>query len=157
MTTNFDVKAYANAWNAGSESRVLEFYADDAELIVPPDDTPYKGRSEIGRNYREVTGGIKDLNGDLEWSVQQGDRVAALVHVTGRHAGELVVSDEMKIPATDNKLDFRLGVFLELDAQGKIKREIDLADNVGILMQVGAFEGAGGMPSGRQQKTATTR
>lgn len=140
MTGAFDLRGFVNAWNTQSIDRILEFYAEDAEMIVPPDTEPYRGKEGIRRNFEDVTGGLDDMNGDVAWSIQDGNRVSLLVHLSGRHTGEMVVSDELKVPATQRDVRVMMGMFLELDDKGKIKREIDLVDNLGILQQVGAME-----------------
>lgn len=140
MAQKFDVKGLVTAWNTHNADRICEYYADDAEVIVPPDAEAYRGKEGVRRNVEEVTKGIEDLNCDLAWSVQEGARVSALMHITGRHTGEMVVSDRLKIAATNRDIKFMLGMFIELDDKGKIRRETDIADNVGILQQVGAME-----------------
>lgn len=129
-----------DAWNTNDANRILEFYADDCEIIVPPDTESYRGKDGVRQNVKDVTAGLEDVNGDVAWSVHQGNKVAALVHVSGKHSGEMVVSDKLKIPATSRDVKFQVAMLIDLDEQGKVKREIDLVDNVSLLQQVGAMQ-----------------
>lgn len=140
MAQAFDLQSFMNAWNSQQTERILGFYADDAELYVPPDTEPYRGKDAIRRNISEVVQGIGDVNGDIVSVVQDSRKVAALVIVTGKHTGDLVVSEDQVIPATGRDLRFQMSVFIELDDDGKIRRETDIADNLSILQQVGALE-----------------
>lgn len=144
MARGFDLKAFVNAWNTHDPDRIAEFYSEDAEIYVPPDKEPYRGRAGVRENVKDVMGGMEDVNGDVEWSVQDERHVTALVHISGRHGGDMPVSSERIIPATNKNVRFLAGLFLELDDQGLIKREIDLVDNLGLLQQVGAMPAASG-------------
>lgn len=150
----FDIKAFTNAWNTQQTDRILEFYADDAEMVVLPDTEPYRGKNGIRQNLQEVFRGIHDLNGDVEWSVQQGTKAAVLVRISGKHAGPMTVSEDTVIPASNKPVNFKLGIFLDLDANGKIKREVDVVDNITLLESVGALPEIQGAPTG--QKTPGT-
>lgn len=153
MAQRFDVKAFSNAWNTHQPDRILEFYSDDAEIIVPPDTDAYRGKQGVRENIQEVMKGMEDINGDVQWSTQEGDKVAMLVEVTGKHTGPLPVSSQHVIPPTHKKVRFMVGIFLTLDGNGKIKREIDLADNLGMLAQVDAMPQMG--KQGQEQQRAT--
>lgn len=140
MPAPFDVRSFLTAWNTHQPERILEFYSDDAEIHVPPDPEPYRGKEGVRQNVRDVMEGMGDLNGDLRWSAQEQNRVAMLVQISGRHTGPLHVSESRIIPPTDRRVDFQAALFLELDARGKVKREVDIVDNLSLLEQVGAME-----------------
>lgn len=146
----FDIKAFTNAWNTQQIDRIVEFYADDAELVVLPDTEPYRGKDGIRQNLQEVFRGIHDLNGDVEWSVQQGNKVAVLVRISGKHGGPMTVSEDTVIPATNKPVNFKLGVFVDLDSNGKIRREVDVVDNLTLLEGVGALPEIEGTMSGQK-------
>lgn len=135
----FDMNGLLSAWNAHATERIESYYAENAELIALPNPEAYKGRSGIRKNVEETLTGIPDANGALAWFIQQGNKVSALVHVTGTHTGPLVLSPEQTVPATGNKVDFQMAIFVELDDQGKIRHETDVADSATLLMQVGVL------------------
>lgn len=136
---DFDVKRLTSAWNAHAVDRILELYADDAQVKALPDPEPFVGHRGVRLNAREILEALPDMNCDVMWSVQKDDKVCMLVRITGRHAGPLTVAEGQVVPATDRKIDIHLGAFLELDAEGKIWRETRIPDAAGLLMQVGVL------------------
>lgn len=141
METKFDVKGYANAWNTHDASKISAYYAENAETIVLPNPTPYRGKEGVRRAIKETFDAVPDVNGDVAWSIQEGNRAAALLHVTGRHTGPLVLDAEHTVEATGKSVSFELGCFWELDAAGKILKETQVADSATLLMQVGVLGG----------------
>lgn len=140
MPAKFDIKGFMDAWNTHDANRIAEYYAEDTEILVPPDTEPYRGKDGVRQNVKDVTGGLEDVNADIAWTAQEGNKVCALIHVTGRHAGEMVISDKVKIPATNKDVRFMATILLDIDDKGKIKRETDIVDNVSLLQQVGAMQ-----------------
>lgn len=141
MERPFDINAYASAWNSHSVDRILSFYAEDAEVVALPNPEPYRGREGIRKSVTDVIKGLPDINGDVAWSVQQGNKVATLIHLTGRHTGPLELAPGQVIEPTGKDVRFELGVFLELEANGKIKRETQVPDSASLLMQIGVLGG----------------
>lgn len=144
---------FTTAWNTHAVERVASYYAENSEILAPPNPEPYRGRSGARKNIQEAFTGIPDMNADVEWAIQQGNKVSALIHMTGTHTGPLVLSPEQTVEATGNKIDIKMGVFIELDDDGKILRETDLADAASLLMQVGAI-GAEGAKSESPRRQA---
>lgn len=153
MDKPFDIRSYAAAWNTHAVDKIADFYSDDAELVALPNPEPYRGRDGVRRNVQETLRGIPDVNGDVTWIAQEGDKVAIRVHVTGTHSGPLELSPGRVIEPTNRRVDFVLTSLLDLDARGKIRRETQVADTTTLLMQVGvlAEEGAR-QPTGRSAR-----
>ncbi len=101
--------------------------------------------AHIGSFFRAFS----DVNGDAQVLVASGDHVAALINVTSKHSGPLDVGGK-SIPATNTSLNDQLAVFLQLDENGKIKREWDVTDRLATFQQMGVPPPgipAGGAPS----------
>lgn len=152
MERTFDVKGLASAWNAHSVDRIASYYAKETEILALPNPDAYRGLEGVKRNVRETIEGIPDVNGDVAWSLQQGNRAAALLHVTGTHKGPLVLGPDQTIPATGNRIAFELGIFWELDMEGKIVKETQIADAATLLMQVGVL-GPEAVPASQKSST----
>lgn len=158
MERPFDAKAYLTAWNSHAVERILGFYAQDAEVVVLPNPKPFRGHDEVRRLAQDTFEAMPDLTDDLAWSLQQGDKAALLVHVAGRHEGPLELLPGQVLPPSGRDVRFELGIFLELDGSGKIRRELQVADtapflvNAGILgAQAGAASPQGAPSAGRSR------
>lgn len=132
----FRLQDYANAWNTHNVDKVVEFYAEDAELVDAATGQTQRGKEEIRRNVQSFLKAFPDVNGAAATVVESSNKFAAVYHVSGKHSGPWALGGR-EIPATNKKADYKLGVFIETDGNGKIKREIDIADTATIIQQLG--------------------
>lgn len=133
--TSFSWQEYMSAWNSGNVDRILGCYADDAE-VIGAQPSPIRGKDELRKSLQAYFRTFSDVNGDAEVLVASGEYVAALVHVTSRHAGVLDVGGT-PVPATGKAIDDTLAIFLKLDENGKIEREWDVTNRLATLQQLG--------------------
>jgi predicted ester cyclase len=149
VETPFDVKAYAAAWSAHAVERIVDFYAEDALVLALPDPMPHRGREGARQRALDTLKGLPDLTLAVEWSAQEGNRLAALLHAAGRHAGTLDLGAGQVLEPTGQEVRFEMGLFLELDARGRIRRETQVVDAASLLMQAGVL---GAAPAGATRK-----
>jgi len=127
----FDVKELINAWNTHSVDKVLEHYAENAELDTPEASQPLRGKSAIRENIQGWMKAFPDVTGDVEKSVVSGQEVALLVHFP------IELGPGQTIPATNKKVEMPVAIFATLDQSGKIVKERDVFDIAGYVQQLG--------------------
>ncbi|MHB8584625.1 MAG: ester cyclase [Thermoplasmatota archaeon] len=143
----FSTDQFMTAWNTGNVEAILEFYADDCEVIGPLPQ-PTRGKDQLRKNLENIFRAFSDSNADEEVVVQSGDKVAALLHITQKHTGPLDIGGKV-IPATNKTVDSTLAVFLTLNSQGKILKEYDVSNQLTLFQQLGItppIAAAGGAP-----------
>jgi steroid delta-isomerase-like uncharacterized protein len=136
------VLTYADGHTTAHHDPAL--FTDDAVLEVPGM-APLSGPAAIVGFLDAFYAAIGDRHVEIETAFQSAsdDRVAVVGHVTGIHAGTL-----LGVPATDNRIDFRLSVVYEVH-DGKIARVQPFFDALGLMRQLGAipWPAAEGPPS----------
>lgn len=134
---NFDPRDLINAWNTHSADKVVEHYADDAELVAPDSKETLRGKDAIRQNIQGWMKGFPDVTGDIETTVHSGQNVALLVHFSGTHKGEMELAPGAKLAPTNKKVETPVGMFLTLDQNGKITKEVDVMDIAAMVRQLG--------------------
>lgn len=134
-TPKFEFQRYMAAWNTSNLEGILEFYAEDTE-VWGNSAQPHQGKAALRESVKKFLATFSDINGDTEKMFQKDNEIAALIHVTSRHTGPMVVGGKT-IPPTQKRLDDRIAIFLTLDARGKIKKEIDVSDQNRVMEQIG--------------------
>jgi ketosteroid isomerase-like protein len=81
-----------DAFNRSGLDALMDEYAEDAVLIMPPElpnSGRYEGRDAIRRNYEDVYSEFADLVIEIEELIDLGDRVLAMINWrgTGRASG----------------------------------------------------------------------
>jgi uncharacterized protein (TIGR02246 family) len=73
------VRQLAECWNAGNLEAMLEFYADDMEMVTDPTwpDPPVKGKEAFRRSSEEWKGSWEKAQLDVGQVHALGDRVLA--------------------------------------------------------------------------------
>lgn len=136
MPTRFRFQDHANAWNSHNVDRVLSFYADDIEVVADAPQ-PIRGKARMREGIERTLRAFPDVNGDVSHVIENDRAAAGIVHITGTHTGPWAFPTGGSFPATNKKVDYPMACFLELDAEGKIKRETDIADMATVFRQLG--------------------
>jgi steroid delta-isomerase-like uncharacterized protein len=102
-------------------------------VVISPTGGVLEGRADIERIYRVWFTAFADYVFAIEDLIIEGDRVAVLGRVTGRHSGEF-----FGVPATGRRIDIACGFFYRFEA-GLIVHERRILDFTGLLVQVGVL------------------
>jgi steroid delta-isomerase-like uncharacterized protein len=125
-------RVFDEVWNQGQYAALAEIYAAD---VVSPNRPPglpagIAGAEQLIRMYRAA---FPDTHMTIEDQVAEGDKVVTRWTATGTHKGEL-----MGIPASGKQIKIT-GVAIDRIAGGKIVEEWGLADQLGMMQQIGAI------------------
>ena len=137
MATKLSTRDLINAWNTHSADKVIEFYAENAELETPESAQLLRGKDAIRENVQGWMKAFPDVTGDIEMEANTGETVALLVHFSGTNRGEIVLGPGQTLPATNKKVEMPVGIFATLDSNGKIVKERDVFDLVSYAQQLG--------------------
>jgi steroid delta-isomerase-like uncharacterized protein len=128
---------YEVVFNGGEIDRVEEFCTEDfVDHEEGPPGLPegIEGVKAFVQMFRE---GFSDLHASVEDVLEEGDRVATRVRVTGTHDGEF-----MGFTPSGNRIDIETMDIVRI-VDGKAAEHWGLTDNMALLMQIGALpEGA---------------
>ncbi|MEO7276289.1 MAG: ester cyclase [Vicinamibacterales bacterium] len=102
-------------------------------VVVSPTGGVLEGRADIERIYRVWFTAFADYVFGIEDLIIEGDRVALLGRVTGRHSGEF-----FGVAATGRRIDIACGFFYRFE-DGLIAHERRILDFTGLLVQVGVL------------------
>ena len=100
---------------------------------ISPTGGVLEGRKDIERIYRVWFTAFADFVFGTEDLIIEGDRVALLGRVTGKHSGEF-----FGMPATGRRIDIACGCFFRFE-DGLIVHERRVLDFTGLLVQVGVL------------------
>lgn len=153
---NFNARELINAWNTHSADKVIEHYAENAELETPEAPEPLRGRSAIRENVQGWMRSFPDVTGDVEKAVVSGTDVALLIHFSGTNRGEIVLGPGNALPATNKKVEMPVAIFATLDQNGKIVRERDVFDTGAYFQQLGIAPEQASALSGASPSRKTT-
>lgn len=110
---------------------VTDDFVEHEELPgIPAGGGKESAKQQIGMMQAAISG----LRFNLQDIVEEGNKVAARVNITGTHTGEL-----MGIPASGGKLDFNAIDIFEI-RDGKVAAHWGVTDSAAMLMQMGVME-----------------
>ncbi len=118
---------------------MLDKYVTDdfIEYEELPGMSASSGKEAARQQIGMMQAAISDLRFNVEDMVEEGNKVAARVTITGTHTGEF-----MGIPASGGTLDVKaIDVFEVRD--GKVAAHWGVTDTAAMLMQIGAIEPPG--------------
>lgn len=126
---------FEEVWNKGREEAIDEMFAEDGIGHGLPTETgePIRGPQDFKpffRKFREAFPNIKVTVGE---TVSDGDRIAAVCHVTGSHEGEGI-----GMTPTNQPIDFTGIVMIRLK-DGKIVESWNSFDFMRMYTQLGAL------------------
>jgi steroid delta-isomerase-like uncharacterized protein len=130
------VRRTFDAFNDGDTSTAEELIAADASNHDPaqPEDT--RGPEGFKQTIELYKSAFSDLTFTIDEMFSDGDMVCTRWSSTGTHDGDL-----MGIPASGNAITTS-GISIDRVVDGKVAESWVQWDNLGLMQQVGAFEGA---------------
>ena len=120
------------AWRTKDAAALAADHAPHG-VVISPTGGVLEGRADIERIYRVWFTAFADYVFGIEDLIIEGDRVALLGRVTGRHSGEF-----FGVPATGRRIDISCGFFYRFE-DGLIAHERRILDFTGLLVQVGVL------------------
>ena len=128
------------AWRSRDAAALAADHAPDG-VVISPTGGVLEGRGDIERIYRVWFTAFADFSFAVEDLIIEGDRVALLGRVTGRHSGEF-----FGVPSTGRRIDVACGFFYRFE-ENLIAHERRILDFTGLLVQVGVLRAkpAGGI------------
>jgi len=135
MTREEIVALFERREAAWRERDAVALAADHAPhgVVISPTGGVLEGRKDIERIYRVWFTAFADFVFGTEDLIIEGDRVALLGRVTGKHSGEF-----FGMPATGRRIDIACGCFFRFE-DGLIVHELRVLDFTGLLVQVGVL------------------
>jgi steroid delta-isomerase-like uncharacterized protein len=117
--------------NAGNVALIDQLFAADyVEHALPPDVPP--NREGFKMMIPALRRAFPDLEYTIEDQVAEGDRVAQRLTGRGTLTGEF-----MGMPPTGKTAEWREMHFHRFDASGKVAEHWDVADELGMMTQLG--------------------
>ncbi len=136
METPAIVSQLLTAWNSGDVRRIAALYSPDIVMHHPLAPQPLVGRAAV----EQLEAGLFQAFSGIEWShtnvVAQGNKVAVEVRVIATNTAPMPGPGGM-IPATNRRIDLRIGSFLRLTADGLIAEEHRYFDTGSMFAQLG--------------------
>lgn len=123
-----------SALEAGRFDALQGAFTPDAELVMPGD-LRVRGIAQIEPVLRAYFAAFPDLKHEVVTSVEEGDRIALELHITGTHTGTLMTPNG-PIPATGRNVDWH-SVDMITVADGKIATWHAYYDQMAFLGQLG--------------------
>jgi len=140
LTAEEKVKLYQDcigAFNAKDWEKVKGCYSDDAEAEFVDTMETVKGPEAIAKGSKEFSDAFPDLKSQPQLILQNGDKVAAILLLTGTHEKPLVGPDG-EIPATNKKIGLFTFHMIQLAADKPvIKKEWYVYDQSSFMGQLG--------------------
>jgi steroid delta-isomerase-like uncharacterized protein len=129
--------AAVDAWNAHDPERYVTAYRPDAALhgfpegvVDPPSLTEF---------FAGLWAAVPDARLTIEDIVEEGDRLAVRLTLTGTHEGEL-----MGVPASQRPISISVLTILLFDEDSRIAERWNVADFLTLLQQIGGMPVAAG-------------
>lgn len=126
-----------NASKSGDVDKVLQYYAEDAELVTTDLPEGIHGKEAIRKVMQDMNRMFGDMSMQATSTVREADKVATIWRVQGVNTGEIEVAPGKSIPATGKRVDYQIANFLTLDRNGKIKKDVAIFDNASLMQQLG--------------------
>lgn len=137
MSAHALVEKYLDCVKRGDVEGLAALYAADGVVHDPLSPEPVRGREAIAA----VFAAFKRAIPDMEWRLarpllEDGDRIAFEVEVTGVNGGPLV-TPEGELPPTGRAVSVEMGLFETVNADGLIAEERAYFDATGFATQLG--------------------
>lgn len=130
------VNDFMRAMNSKDPSKLLTYYAEDAEIVDPSTPEPLRGKAGIERNFEQWSGAFSEVKFDVQDVVSSGGKVALRIGATARHTGTLDLGQGQTLPPSNRIVHMEVAEFLTLDQRGAIKRDETIFDVAGMLEQM---------------------
>jgi steroid delta-isomerase-like uncharacterized protein len=133
------VRRQESAWNSHDVARIAADYATNAVVRDPAYPEPLKGTEAVKKDASDFFAAFPDLKVQVKKFIADGDTIAMEGAASGTHTGPLPLPTGL-IPATNRRLEFQIGIFMTLDASGKITEERRYYDLAGQMAQLGLMQ-----------------
>ena len=130
---------FAAAYNAHDLSGLLAMYAGDAEVQVPDQAEPLRGKAAISQYFQAQFDAVPDVHVELSKVVVDSTSFADEGIVTGTNTGPLLQPNGESLPATGKALRVAFAEFAEL-ADAKVRRHRLYWDQMAFLNQLGLLD-----------------
>jgi predicted ester cyclase len=128
-------RAAVDKVNQGDLAGYLDFYDDD---VVFGGVTPEPmDKSGVVAFHEAFYGAFSDANAQILDLIEDGDKLAALLMISGTHTGEF-----MGVPGSGNRANLAITTILTM-RDGKCIERWSTADMFGLLIQIGAIPAPG--------------
>lgn len=126
---------FEEVWNKGREEAIDEMFAEDGIGHGLPTDNgePIRGPKEFKPFFRKFREAFPNIKVTLGETVSDGDRIAAVCHVSALHEGE-----GLGLRPTNQPIDFTGIVIVKLK-DGKIVESWNAFDFMKMYSQLGAL------------------
>jgi steroid delta-isomerase-like uncharacterized protein len=124
------------AFNAGDMEALGSHYADDASLDLVDSGQPVsEGREAVLATIGMFRTAFPDMKAEQALFLVSGNKVVTVDLMTGTNKGEL-----MGMPATDKPVGFLIAHQFEMNAEGKVQKEMATFDMGTMMGQLGAHK-----------------
>jgi len=126
---------FEEVWNKGREEAIDEMFAEDGVGHGLPTETgePIRGPKDFKPFFRKFREAFPNLRVTLGETVTDGEKIAAVCHVSGMHEGEGI-----GLSPTNQPIDFTGIVIIKL-RDGKIIESWNSFDFMRMYTQLGAL------------------
>ena len=138
-TTEENIKAVRQVFeaiNTGNISKVNEFISPqyfNHESQIDPVRSKLRGPEEFTDTVRALRSAFAELHYEEQETIAAGDKVASIMNVTGKHAGNFFV-----IPPSGNRISYQAVHIHRIgDDDGKIVEHKSIRDDLSLMVQLG--------------------
>lgn len=137
MTTQEVVRSSVETFNQHDMDAFASLYAVNVVAYDPMYPEGLSGREAIRKDAEDFILAFPDIQIAVISSISSsGDSAAFEMELWGTHTGPLVTPDG-SIPATNRRMNLRIGRFIRVDSQGAITADNRYYDTAGIAQQLG--------------------
>jgi len=122
---------YDEVMSGGNLDRIPELCTEDVVDHEAPPEWP-TGIDGVRQTMQMFRTAFPDLEATVEEAIQEGELVAARVHMTGTHEGEF-----QGIPPSHNNIDIETIDIIRLEGE-KCAEHWGVSDNLLMMQQIGA-------------------
>jgi steroid delta-isomerase-like uncharacterized protein len=130
---------FAAVYNAHDLSGLMAMYAEDAEVQVPDQAEPLRGKTAISQYFQAQFDAAPDVHVELSKVLVDRSSFADEGIVTGTNAGPIRQPTGEPLPATGKALRVSFAEFVEL-ADAKVRRHRLYWDQMTLLNQLGLVD-----------------
>lgn len=136
MSAQDTLKKTVDAFNRHDANAFAALYAADAVAHDPQYPEPLRGREAIRKDMEDFFLTFPDIQARVVSVLASGDTVAGEMEVSGTHKGP-IAGPTGTIPATNRRMEMRVGRFVRVDAQDLITECNRYFDMAGLMQQLG--------------------
>ncbi len=136
--TSFNIDTWLEAFRSRDMDRMLDAFADDAEIIAEGTDIRLGGKEKLRAYAEDALASVEDMDFDVLDAVHGDDGRSLAVLVRGHvEYGKDFEAFGEHFDARGKVIDLNAALFLTLDADGKITQLRRVRDNWPIMRAFG--------------------